>query len=62
MMMLSHPVLKRNQALTDKLLKLLGLISINLPEAYDLIEKRQVTKKAITKTTESLFIDTILLS
>ena len=33
MSMLHHPVVKRSQLLTDRLLRLLGLVSIGLPDA-----------------------------
>ena len=57
MKMLSHPVLKRNQSLTDKLLKLLGLIANNLPESFDPSDDFNVDKHvSLNNTTASLNI------
>ena len=42
MMMLSHPVMKRNITLTDKLLKMICLIATDLPASYTIIQKQRL--------------------
>ncbi|XP_059143196.1 E3 ubiquitin-protein ligase HUWE1-like isoform X5 [Physella acuta] len=46
MSMLNHPVVRRSQLLTDRLLRLLGLISVSLPDS-----SRQSTTATTTTTT-----------
>lgn len=46
MFMLSHPVIKRSQLLTDRLLRLLGLVSLALPDVT-----RNTSTAGITSTT-----------
>ena len=47
MAMLAHPVLRRSQMLTDRLLRLLGLISVGIPD----MTKQQNTSAATSTTT-----------
>ncbi|XP_021341229.1 E3 ubiquitin-protein ligase HUWE1-like isoform X3 [Mizuhopecten yessoensis] len=51
MLMLSHPVVKRSQLLTDRLLRLLGLVSMSLPDAT---RGNRATSQAPTSTMPSL--------
>ncbi|XP_060080556.1 E3 ubiquitin-protein ligase HUWE1-like [Ylistrum balloti] len=51
MLMLSHPVVKRSQLLTDRLLRLLGLVSMSLP---DMTQGNRATSQAPTSTLPSL--------
>ncbi|XP_033745348.1 E3 ubiquitin-protein ligase HUWE1-like isoform X3 [Pecten maximus] len=51
MLMLSHPVVKRSQLLTDRLLRLLGLVSMSLP---DMTRGNRATSQAPTSTLPSL--------
>ena len=53
MSMLQHPVVKRSQLLTDRLLRLLGLVSIGLPE----INANNVAQSAPTLHQESQGIE-----
>ncbi len=47
MMMLAHPVVRRSQMLTDRLLRLLGLVSVGLPE----FTNRSSAARTLTTTT-----------
>ncbi|XP_069142505.1 E3 ubiquitin-protein ligase HUWE1-like isoform X2 [Argopecten irradians] len=51
MLMLSHPVVKRSQLLTDRLLRLLGLVSMSLP---DMTRGTRATTQVPTSTRPSL--------
>lgn len=56
MLMLSHPVVKRSQLLTDRLLRLLGLVSIGLPDST----RRPTTQAAPTSTLPSLLSSMVM--
>ena len=49
MNMLAHPVVRRSQLLTDRLLRLLGLVSIGLPDVAQ--QRQQAVTGAVTTTT-----------
>ena len=48
MNMLAHPVVRRSQLLTDRLLRLLGLVSIGLPDVAQ--QRQQPVTSAVTST------------
>ncbi|XP_046372246.1 E3 ubiquitin-protein ligase HUWE1-like isoform X1 [Haliotis rufescens] len=59
MNMLSHPVIRRSQLLTDRLLRLLGLVSIGLP---DLSRARDVRTSGVTTATSNVIATTAAAS
>ena len=51
MAMLSHPVVRRSQQLTDRLLRLLGLISVGVQDSASTTAASLLTTAAVTTTT-----------
>ena len=53
--MLSHPVVRRSQLLTDRLLRLLGLVSVGLPEAMQRVNAVPTTCTTTTTGNQTFF-------
>ena len=54
MTMLSHPVVKRSQLLTDRLLRLLGLVSVGLPDVTTQASSAGVTMTTVPNITTTV--------